>query len=1420
MSDAGPSETSRVGRSPPIPPALEQHVGQPGNATAHETMFSTDRPTTFEVPYRSTVKNASVQTSVPGASPIEMRVHFDDFAAQLRLHRHAEHKRWMLEHRKARLQRAVALSGRLRRLSFWLHDGLFEISRVENDTDFVRVHQHILDLTDRCLSDWDDNARLFDPLRASSPPRTDVATSFLSQLSPASQHECVDFIHNIRTNPRFLVDRFKAVSPSQLVAFSAAPKYTELHTTIGSLSSHRGRSSQKKRIQSYAKTLEEYASTFERKNPLSFLLHNCYASGSVRESLLRLETWSSICATLYLESRTHFLPFFHHLLWEFAGLGGWRARDRIELFLMDVLQRGAFLLEPVGDYKKGSLDSYIADTLETDEARKFFSEAVQELFELLASEDGGFPSYALDLVRSIMVKLPDQGMQSDIRGHVVFDWFFQYFLVTAIVYPENQKMLLRFHVSDSARSIILTQLWQRATTKGKEIMSQEFVPLEDQAVLASVHQIINHLSEEEAPPATPYQTREPFALSICASDLVSVLEALSQQYTNVARHFEPFMHSSMDAFNAVTPRSNPKLDRLRRELQLLFEPGYSLTTVLPVSESWLSLQLTEGGNLQAVADGSAHEETDVATMFSSFKSLTPADQAVIRLASCGFTHTPPLSLSSSSRTAPTLREMCIERERDSRSRAEMVEAQFWDSAIDFLDENYPIRSSDTRILRPLVNHLSKLSNMDALSPLESELVILEDGYKRAKEDLVRIQQHFEHLKIKLWYTMSVTNSSIYEDTRNISKALNYMVLPPQQVPGDAYSLSSGSGRPGTSASTASSLFEQPRLDTMRILRASQEHGGPKKLADEQIDLTKKWLERNSVDNFCKGEERIHRFCMEIRLATKKLVAESIAESPDLWSSALWAAERNRFNTGMAHFPGPVASTRPSSVISETFSAPQWARPSLGGSTSSRSLEAETVGSFGRRAMMTGYGSTRINRNLLEDDLASSFTSPVRTGTNISATESLSSVLTPHSQARSQGSASQPSQTPSIWSQSSSAHPSQTRSQTSMSFSRPPSVYNDAASAKANDVEKARFIETMREGLLVLLLSDLSNPVWSLGSETDFWLNSYKSSPQIAQRLLRRRQMSELLPAQSRGSDRPRNQRRTWSADDCQGSGRRKNAKPVTPSEDRFDERCLAELGDVLRKISRQVRPGAKLQGIYEFRQVALTYLERQSVQAAPSLLKPRRQSLGPGVSGSKQAVGATSTRKTERTDKEIRDYLRDVLLVLEPKTLFRDLQYIASFSTSEALNNSESGRAFVQVGLAALASKDEVCRTMVELADKIVARDAIKRKASSEDADNPLGRAREYWIIAAKEGNAVAQRELASLYLAHPEVSVPPTVTAPLTKSTQVFKDSMMWRSSESVSGRARQALCLALHWMQQAAAGGDSIAKQKLEERKGQSMR
>jgi len=200
---------------------------------------------------------------------------------------------------------------------------------------------------------------------------------------------------------------------------------------------------------------------------------------------------------------------------------------------------------------------------------------------------------------------------------------------------------------------------------------------------------------------------------------------------------------------------------------------------------------------------------------------------------------------------------------------------------------------------------------------------------------------------------------------------------------------------------------------------------------------------------------------------------------------------------------------------------------------------------------------------------------------------------------------------------------------------------------------------------------------------------------------------------------------------------------------------------------------------------------------------------------------------------------------IRPKTLFRDLQYIASFVPASMLDKTARGKAFWDAGLAALGLKQDVCRVMVEIADEIVALNTQNRSTSISaqsqgnpslnsssstlqpssspatpvPADDPLSRytmedAARMLIITAKEGDAVAERELAIFYLTHPDLLQ--RTVLPLTKPRDVFKSELLNRDRkrEDMARSDPMTMCVAQHWMEMSKKGGDVLATKYLRAR------
>jgi hypothetical protein len=204
---------------------------------------------------------------------------------------------------------------------------------------------------------------------------------------------------------------------------------------------------------------------------------------------------------------------------------------------------------------------------------------------------------------------------------------------------------------------------------------------------------------------------------------------------------------------------------------------------------------------------------------------------------------------------------------------------------------------------------------------------------------------------------------------------------------------------------------------------------------------------------------------------------------------------------------------------------------------------------------------------------------------------------------------------------------------------------------------------------------------------------------------------------------------------------------------------------------------------------------------------------------------------------------------LRPKTLFRDLQFIVSFIPQSFFDRSEKSKALWDAGLAALSLKQEVCQTMVEVADEVVKAHHTQPRKPPNGGDDltsalrppsySLADAAKMWTITAKEGDPTAQREFALFNLSYPEF-VERTTLPPLSKPREVFKQALMEKYGARPGGGARHPadrvraglggsapsvgasdgnkdgdvrndpalMCVAFHWMGLAEQGNDKVAR------------
>ena len=992
---------------------------------------------------------------------------------------------------------------------------------------------------------------------------------------------------------------------------------------------------------------------------------------------------------------------------------------------------------------------------------------------------------------------------------------------------------------------------------------------------------------------------KPGCLVLSISDILLLVDLLIPQPPPNPTPWDPFLHSSATAFAAqyrqglpplskIFPAEHPhtaglaqnslpinqasatalirKFDQVRRDLLVVMErhavwppprPGHDLWTVLEFDDKGypeVGRLLGQVLDSNSASDASKYSPENRRFPQISYQRLDTAQKASLRLIDehDGLVNTPKFNSGTDEmhRSHASLERLFAVELELAEGNADGRNARYWWTALGALRAKYSLgilAQNDTRVLQPILSMSRERHriNQQETQTIEVSLRYLEETYDKFSAITADMFGRLDRLRDKMWYLADVTNSNTYEDTRNVAQALRNMASPGSTMNQSSSASLRGRKKP---RSLAESILQEPEEQTMSIMKAPLEQGGPRKLADEQVDMTKKWFQRFGVDNFCKGEERIHRFCMEIRIAASKLVGESMLESPVLWSSELYFRQRTSVD-GLITRSMPASSvTRPSSILSEEGPTPYaQSHPGLRAFENTSRLPAfDSQSSPGRKSSFHSLGSDRwrATRDFHSADVLSIADS---SGRAVSATtaDSINSFWSPL--------------------------PTQPQSAASVSSlqSRPPSFINDVSSPRItehNGPRKAKFFEELRQRVISLLLSDLGSPVWSCGSETDTWLadmlrqnpvrwqlhkresmgrlleNNNPTSAMLAKALAKPRGIVKARRSISSGPFLPRSPKR-FSLSSTPADNEKAEAKdplPVSAPADKFSYQLAYE--DLMRRFSRQADPVLKLDILEDLKSLVVSSIhegQEQSTTMGSGRSKPmptisiltkstpssRRSSLNPAAlsgsasSSSQHPDGAHPTDVESQSsapqidEKQIVHEIKLVLMTARPKTLFRDLQFITAFVPLDVLDKTAGGKAFLHVGLAALAFKDDVCRSLVSVADKIVVNDGVKRRLPPPGKiDYNLRDAAQMWILAAKEGNAVAQRELATLYLSNPELL--PSVSLPLTAPRDIFRSDMKYWSEDESKRSSTQALCLALHWMRLAASNGDAIAKKRLKER------
>ncbi|KAK4996420.1 hypothetical protein LTR66_003974 [Elasticomyces elasticus] len=1394
--------------------------------------------------------------------------------------------------------------------------------------------------------------------------RSLICPDFLAELP--LRDIVLEFLSDLRTKPDFLADRILALTQKELGLLTASQALT------GAKSSVFERSEPVKASELYRRRLQHMSSasldgmqTGQLRDVLSILMRGIYPTHIVpgsAEDCRRTNTLATVCARLVTQQKAGSDTFILSLLDAWSGLRRWTGKQRFEMYLMETIQEGIFILEKP-DKQSFRVRTQLVDVQgENDQAavERFYERAVRGLLALLDDQPGIIPPGALEMGHAIARKLVES--PKHLNGMPYFmtaRWLFSTFLLDAMTYPEARGMMLNFHISEVVRRRILEEIAIRAqkamlgviynwkqieqppadvVTRVQGIMQRfklsknhqdrhpghsqkpdaklgnpdslrSFVILQPSDIRALINTLLPEreldtgilkdatpsLSErssassvsglslfqrawpdecrpmlgrstsslrrsESAAAADPHEenvsprnrSEEPHdpstrsrvlsgvhyeaQLRLASSQLEGMVDLkrcdLSDrtlQATFAKLLVEPDGSLSLPQCGSLPPGSDL---RAREDMDLTLEP--SIGTDFEVPEDYIGLRCAISKLLDHYGTTALGNAPENVPDHWSTTGTNNDDAGVDRDSQCYGRYngrctnpyresqtsggsngngpttrsTPDMrTLAPNMYTLPgnhrygedevTLNHLLDSAVADCQTRADFVSAHYYFKTLQRLQD---LRSTSlSRDGYALLIHIFYKDFRTILIRWERDIADCEAWRPSLEYEQSRLNgvvaesiDRLRHLRDKMWYATDVGASSAYEEAKSVAVSLRSMGKPT---------------KPYTNALT---------LD---LMSASKGHGGPRKLADQQIHMTVQWMQHMHLENFCKGEERVHRLHLEISRCVDRLVQQDAVKNPELWSSSLYETERGLLKLDL-HTENTEHTLRSSqSSVYDEYTLVHSKSTAQGSDAVPRSLRDLRTTSLASPSHHHSSSSSKnkfyqaADHNYFEDQ------SPTLTSKS-SAT--FWSPLSPLPQSPSSATSIRLPNVP-----------------TAMGRKNPPRLYAIS--------EREHFLARLKTNLTSLVMSDLGLLAFGEGTETDQWCNG-KYGEQILQNMSQNK-----VPLMEVGlSSEPSLPHDSSSSESTQSGGMQKvvfdqhddsDSKPptvVSQSTRTFD--YTTAYRTLLRTFEASPNPYSKLNALYELELLLSSSLQVPNVTTGSShsnTLNNGGQLHGLHSNYDQRGELLTNVERSRQTDTLIEAF--QVLLRksdMRPRRLFRDLQYIASFVPSNILDKTARGKAFWNFGLAAMGLKVEVCKSMVLLADNIIAFHASNRGLRQDSSaaqkqrntvafasggisqlDENLARysmadAASLLQITAKEGDIAAQRELATLYLTHPDLMA--RVTMPLMASSDVFKTELesKWKTSEDPDRCDPLTMCVAHHWMELSSNGGDALAKKYLKAR------
>jgi hypothetical protein len=417
---------SATGPRPSLPPSMSAPAGRLPLLPADLSSY-TD----------ATIPTAALSTSATSLAELAHLIRLQGYQEQRKAHSRVRLHRWLV---------SSALSARLVHCGELAYRTLVDNFRSDDKKSFAALYNGLNDVRNSC--DATRQYALLEPDLEFGKSKSSVHadkplsfSTFINQVPSKILDTLLDFISEIRTNPDFLAVRISSLSQQELASLSSFRQALDPVESVIAIQA-RGKSVGATKPNQQGPNPVERLLSFQRHDPLAALIYTIFANSSgpdSAEDLRRTDVWATTCAKMIKESKAGTDKFIKTVLDVWAGMREWPGKANLELYLMQALQDGQFLLEKAEEQPTRQGAQPVRSTKDTIAADEFFDKAVKRLFEVVDDEPsaGGIPEGVLEIGNAILRKLDDEkGIRKGAQSFFVSRWLFTTFLMNAIIHPE------------------------------------------------------------------------------------------------------------------------------------------------------------------------------------------------------------------------------------------------------------------------------------------------------------------------------------------------------------------------------------------------------------------------------------------------------------------------------------------------------------------------------------------------------------------------------------------------------------------------------------------------------------------------------------------------------------------------------------------------------------------------------------------------------------------------------------------------------------------------------------------------------------------------------------------------------------------------------------------------------------------------